>query len=50
MHVHLCVISFWLPIENEAQQTPLSFVEEEEQFADCLELVSCIVELVKKTL
>ncbi|XP_065898011.1 arf-GAP with SH3 domain, ANK repeat and PH domain-containing protein 2-like [Dysidea avara] len=25
--------------ENEAQQTPLSFVEEEEQFADCLELL-----------
>ena len=55
MYIHLCVhgrhiyvcISHLLHvntgvllIENESHQTALAMVEEEDQFADCLELVS----------
>jgi len=40
--VYVCNV-FLLLVENDAQQTPLSLVEEEEQFVDCLELVSCLI-------
>ena len=40
----MCSVVLALIVENDAHQTPLSLVEEEDQFADCLELVSEIVE------
>ena len=39
----MCCFNGVLLLENESHQTALAIVEEEDQFADCFELVSTIV-------
>ena len=42
LHV-MCCFNGVLLLENESHQTALAIVEEEDQFADCFELVSTIL-------